>query len=198
MTSTPTLHTFDFAGLELRVIMHLAEPWFVALDACKALGLATDKGFGKHAHGIADSERRLTTMGAVDPHLTRGANRGGPRPGTKITLLSESGLYKLIMRSDKPEARKFQDWVTREVLPSIRLAGPSFHEGIRKIVERWTSGLAPRGVRQQRYGPFQNHRKRHLAVSAGALGGPGSSFQRIRNARDEANANLLFASAVHA
>ncbi len=32
-----------------------------------------------------------------------------------LTLLSESGLYKLIMRSDKPQARPFQDWVTREV-----------------------------------------------------------------------------------
>ncbi|WP_425292724.1 BRO-N domain-containing protein [Agrobacterium tumefaciens] len=38
-------------------------------------------------------------------------------------MISESGLYKLIMRSDKPEARKFQDWVTRDVLPAIRKTG---------------------------------------------------------------------------
>lgn len=39
------------------------------------------------------------------------------------TVISESGLYQLIMRSDKPEARKFQDWVTRDVLPAIRKTG---------------------------------------------------------------------------
>ena len=44
----------------------------------------------------------------------------GMKPGKPAKLVSESGLYKLIMRSDKPEARKFQDWVTREVLPAIR------------------------------------------------------------------------------
>ena len=38
-------------------------------------------------------------------------------------IISESGLYKLIMRSDKPQAREFQDWVTKEVLPSIRKTG---------------------------------------------------------------------------
>jgi len=45
------------------------------------------------------------------------------RIGVDLTLLSESGLYKLIMRSDKPTARPFQDWVTRDVLPAIRKDG---------------------------------------------------------------------------
>lgn len=42
---------------------------------------------------------------------------------TPVMLISESGLYKLIMRSDKPEAKAFQDWVTRDVLPAIRKDG---------------------------------------------------------------------------
>lgn len=42
----------------------------------------------------------------------------GLKPGRPLKLVSESGLYKLIMRSDKPEARKFQDWVARGVLPA--------------------------------------------------------------------------------
>ncbi|MBB3175603.1 prophage antirepressor-like protein [Endobacter medicaginis] len=40
-----------------------------------------------------------------------------------VSLISESGLYKLVMRSDKREARLFQDWVTRVVLPTIRQTG---------------------------------------------------------------------------
>lgn len=40
-----------------------------------------------------------------------------------ITIISESGLYKLVLRSDKPEAKPFQDWVTQVVLPAIRKDG---------------------------------------------------------------------------
>ncbi len=47
----------------------------------------------------------------------------GLSPGKQMVLISESGLYKLIMRSDKPLAKPFQDWVTKEVLPSIRKNG---------------------------------------------------------------------------
>lgn len=43
--------------------------------------------------------------------------------GRLPNIISESGLYKLIMRSDEPEAREFQDWVTREVLPANREDG---------------------------------------------------------------------------
>jgi prophage antirepressor-like protein len=45
-----------------------------------------------------------------------------------MATVNESGLYKLIMRSDKPQAREFQDWVTREVLPSIRRTGWGRHK----------------------------------------------------------------------
>jgi prophage antirepressor-like protein len=45
------------------------------------------------------------------------------RGSRRLVVISESGLYKLVMRSNKPEARKFQDWVTRDVLPAIRKDG---------------------------------------------------------------------------
>jgi len=41
-------------------------------------------------------------------------------PGKPVVLVSESGLYRLVMRSDKPEAVQFQTWVVQEVLPAIR------------------------------------------------------------------------------
>lgn len=52
----------------------------------------------------------------------------------QASVISESGLYKLIMRSDKPQAKAFQDWVTKEVLPSIRKTG-SFVTGQPSLVE---------------------------------------------------------------
>jgi prophage antirepressor-like protein len=65
---------------------------------------------------LKDDERfnvLRSTLGRIEVSFpNRGAN-----------CISESGLYKLIMRSDKPEARAFQDWVTRDVLPAIRKDG---------------------------------------------------------------------------
>lgn len=112
--SETTLRAFDFAGLELRVIMHMAEPWFVGSDVCKALG------FYVRADGTAE-------VSTATRHLS-GDERGTYPVRTdtgmrRLICLSESGLYKLIMRSDKPEAVKFQDWVTGDVLPAIRKTG---------------------------------------------------------------------------
>jgi len=62
---------------------------------------------------LDESERQLT------PHQMRAYFKLHHRQ----VLVSESGLYKLIMRSDKPAAKRFQDWVTREVLPALRKDG---------------------------------------------------------------------------
>jgi prophage antirepressor-like protein len=100
------------------------EPWFVSTDVCRALAMDLSRGAYQWLRGVGDDEKRLTTYGEIDPQITRGATgRGGFRPGTQVTLISESGLYKLIMRSDKPDAKKFQNWVTKVVLPAIRKDG---------------------------------------------------------------------------
>lgn len=98
-------------SLNVRIADVEGEPWFVAADVANALELFMFKGVSRHLTNLMDDEKRLTP-------LPNSGVRGG-----KCWLISESGLYKLIMRSDKPEARKFQDWVTREVLPAIRKTG---------------------------------------------------------------------------
>ena len=70
---------------------------------------------------LADNEKRKIAAGLLAPQPVRGARKhGGIRSTTLLTVVAESGLYKLVMRSDKPQARQFQDWVTRDVLPAIR------------------------------------------------------------------------------
>src|SRR5690606_38088722 len=96
----------DFSGLELRVLMIMGEPWFAGADLRRALGIST--------HG-----RWNASLGNDETQTIRECGEITFK-GHGLTVVSESGLYKLIMRSDKPEARKFQDWVTREVLPAIR------------------------------------------------------------------------------
>jgi len=86
-------------------------PWFTGSDILRVL-FGGASGLGHHYDKLAADERRKVKR----IHL-------GGAPGKGMVLISESGLYKLIMRSDKPVARPFQDWVTREVLPSIRKTG---------------------------------------------------------------------------
>ena len=99
---------FNFGSHAVRVITRDNQPWFAAVDVCNALGYRNSrKAVADH---LDDDERGVTTSD------TLGGNQ-------QLTIISESGLYALVLRSRKPEARKFAKWVTSEVLPSIRQTG---------------------------------------------------------------------------
>lgn len=85
------------------------EPWFVAKDVCDALGIQTN-----HVREILDDDEvsNLPTT-EVGPEL------GGRDP----LIVSEAGMYALVLKSRKPEAHAFKRWVTHDVLPSIRRHG---------------------------------------------------------------------------
>lgn len=103
------IQTFNFNALTLRTLTDEAgDPWFVAKDVCDILGISNNRD----AISQLDSDEKNTVV------ITDGIP-GNPNK----TIISEPGLYKLIMRSRKPEAREFQRWVTHEVLPSIRKHG---------------------------------------------------------------------------
>ena len=96
----------------------------MAADVCRALDMDVTKGTFKWLRPLDPTERQGTTWGEIDPQMNGGAKgRGGLRASTQTTIVSESGLYKLILRSDRPEAKRFQDWVTCDVLPAIRKDG---------------------------------------------------------------------------
>lgn len=96
---------FNFGTHAVRIVMCGDTPWFVATDVCAALDYKNSrKAVADH---LDDDER-----------CNQSLHRGGTQ-----TLINESGLYALVLRSRKPEARKFAKWVTGEVLPSIRKTG---------------------------------------------------------------------------
>lgn len=99
------------------------EPWFVAIDVCRSLSLSTVGGAARHMSKLEPTERQVISAApfVLDPPQSGG--RGVLTPRHKLAMVSESGLYKLIMRSDKPEALAFQHWIASEVLPSIRKTG---------------------------------------------------------------------------
>jgi prophage antirepressor-like protein len=90
---------------QIRMVMVDDEPMFCLIDVCRALEI-------KNATDVA---KRLD-----EDELTR-LNLGG-RAG-ESNFITESGLYAVILRSDKPNAKKFRKWVTSEVLPTIRKTG---------------------------------------------------------------------------
>ncbi|WP_303229193.1 BRO-N domain-containing protein [Comamonas kerstersii] len=99
---------FNFGAHAVRVITRNNQPWFVANDVCQALGYTNPrKAVADH---LDDDEKGVTSSDTL----------GGKQ---QLTIISESGLYALILRSRKPEARKFAKWVTSEVLPTIRKTG---------------------------------------------------------------------------
>lgn len=84
------------------------EPWFVGKDVAEALGYKNTKdALGRH----------------VDPEDKRGSRFPTPFGTQQMTVINESGVYSLILRSNLPTAKEFKRWVTSEVLPSLRKNG---------------------------------------------------------------------------
>lgn len=103
------IQTFDFNGMSVRTLTdENGEPWFVAKDVCDILGL--------------ENNRKATAELDPDEKNTVTISNGIPGNPNK-TIISEPGLYTLIMRSRKPEAHEFKRWITHEVLPAIRKHG---------------------------------------------------------------------------
>jgi len=102
------LQVFSYEGKEIRTIQRNGETWWVLKDVCGVLELS-------NARMIADR------LDEDDVSLAYVTDSMGRRQQTNI--VNESGLYNVILRSDKPEAKKFKRWVTHEVLPQIRRHG---------------------------------------------------------------------------
>lgn len=89
---------------EVRTIAKDGEPWFVAADVCKVLDLSNPT---IAASRLDEDERAKFNLG---------------RQG-ETTIVSEAGLYTLVLGSRKPEAKAFKRWITHEVIPTIRRHG---------------------------------------------------------------------------
>lgn len=89
---------------EVRTVIINNEPWFVASDICKTLDI---QNATQAVYSLEEDERSMYNIG---------------RQG-EANIINESGLYAMIFKSKKPNAKKFRKWVTGEVLPSIRKTG---------------------------------------------------------------------------
>ena len=104
------LQVFSYEGSEIRTVQLGGEPWWVLKDICDVLELSNPSVI---ADRLDDDEKAK-----VDPKQYLGSRSNEP-----ATVISESGLYNVILLSRKPEAKKFKRWITHEVLPEIRKHG---------------------------------------------------------------------------
>lgn len=101
------LINYEFEHEQVRVVIIGTEPWWVAADIAKVLGYARSQDM---ARNLDDDEKGVHILHTL----------GGDQ---EFTVVSESGLFAAILKSRKPEAKRFRRWVTGEVLPSIRRTG---------------------------------------------------------------------------
>lgn len=92
---------------QIRTITKDGEPWFVLADVCRALEIRNSRMVA----GRLDRDELMSVK------LTSGGQR------REMTVINESGLYAVIIRSDKPQAQSFRKWLTSEVIPTIRRTG---------------------------------------------------------------------------
>ena len=99
---------FDFESHNVRVVVgHDGEPWFVATDVASALDYQAAKDLTRFIDDDEKGRQIVPTLGGEQ----------------ELLVINESGLYSAILKSRKPEAKRFKRWVTHEVLPSIRKTG---------------------------------------------------------------------------
>lgn len=112
---------FGYDDQLVRTVVIDGMPWFVAKDVCEALELSD---VSMSVAKLDDDEKLVQKL------FVSGQNRD-------MIIVNESGLYTLIMRSNKPEAKRFRKWVTSEVLPSINRTGMYDRTGkLENLMER--------------------------------------------------------------
>ena len=105
--SSGMLVPFSYGDAAVRVVMIDGEPWFVLADLCKVLGLSNPSVVAQRIDEAALSQAEVSS--------------GGQR--RSVGVVNESGMYEVVIRSDKPEAVNFRRWITGTVLPQIRRTG---------------------------------------------------------------------------
>lgn len=108
-----SLAVFDFDGNSVRVFNRGGNPWFVAKDLCLILDI---QNIRQNLAKLDEDEKGVCSIDTL----------GGKQD---MAIVSESGMYALVLSSRKPEAKPFRKWVTSEVLPSIRKTGSYSHRG---------------------------------------------------------------------
>ena len=136
------LKVFSYNGAQVRTVEQNGEPWWVLKDVCEVLGLDSPHKVAERLDEDEKGRNSIPTLGGAQ----------------EMTIISESGLYNVILRSDKPEAKPFRKWVTAEVLPAIRRNG-SYISNAEELIAKTATAVVGEVMKQivpilQRLSPY--------------------------------------------
>lgn len=106
---------------EVRTVLIGGEPWFIANDVLRVLAVSNSKDA---LRTLDDDEK--SGVDIIDPHGRK----------QKTNCISEAGLYSIILRSRKPEAKAFKRWITHEVIPTIRKTGGYMTDSLLERIQK--------------------------------------------------------------
>jgi len=117
----PSIFSFNDHGVRV-VLDNNKEPWFCLTDVCRVLDISRSSDLLQIQRGCVKNETPKR-KGALDPKGVEDYHTPTNGGIQKLKFINEPNLYRIIFRSNKPEALSFQNWVFAEVLPTIRQAG---------------------------------------------------------------------------
>lgn len=179
--------------------------WFVATDVCRILGLNNTTMALKR---VSDNHKQLVDLLRVNNQHSNKNNDLHDWQKDIVNIINESGLYELISRSNKPEARRFQKWIHAEILPSVRKTGLYIDQGspvqnaaaipyVGRDLLGWEKLMvegayrdavlsSPEAIRNQ----MRRHLRRDMRVMCAGFGLPVLSNQGLR-VRSNADVTML-------
>ena len=116
-----SIEVFNYNTHEVRTVNKDGEIWFIAKDVCDILEIGTEQ-----IRRLEDDEKGL--------HKTQ--TLGGIQ---EMSIISEPGLYDLVLRSNKPEAKQFSRWVRHELLPQVLRS--SILDVVKKLVQEMSKAM---------------------------------------------------------
>lgn len=105
--SAEPMQIFSYNEKQIRTVTIDGEPWFVLKDVCEVLGISKYRDVAERLDEDERGSVRVDTLGGTQ----------------RMAAVNESGLYHVIIRSDKPVAKPFRKWITADVLPTMRKTG---------------------------------------------------------------------------
>jgi prophage antirepressor-like protein len=120
---TALLQAFNFEGSDVRILDRNGDPWFVLVDVCRALEIVRARDAARQLDEDEKTTLDLSTFRAGNNRGAKINDLGIGSGNNEAWVVNESGLYRLILTSRKPEAKRFRKWITGTVLPSIRKHG---------------------------------------------------------------------------
>lgn len=143
---------FQFEEYNVRVFGRETDddaPWFVAREAAEILGIVNSRNV---VAGLDADEKCSHVVKTAGGHQT-------------VTLIRESGLYKMVFRSRKPNAQRFQNWVCRTVLPEIRKRGRAQLERVQRTLDHYVNAYSQLSVYMENLRQRENSQVVYIATN---------------------------------